>query len=317
MKKINFICKFFLLLPVYIFLLHSETRAAQSNFQIAPSPIAYPFFEADRYDGTLGGSLIKISTADLTLAGGAGDFKGRWAVSEFAAMDVNFGLNMLGGTMPGIPPITPLYTSSGYLYYTQVAGDSTLTLFSFRMAFNMEFQPVKSEFGSIIFFGGPNMNFSKFTITTPFNLIVPPPHANAGTVFKGYSDTLAISTSLTGWQAGIQLDIPLGGDMRLSPFFMYSTFSGSATLTDTTTVSSSGFTTMTFDIPEATSTSVGMDIIFGEYSIGTLLQQMAASDNTAQDTSIIVLSVSYHFSSEDNKTAGENEKREANDFKPI
>ncbi|PKL15963.1 MAG: hypothetical protein CVV49_18685 [Spirochaetae bacterium HGW-Spirochaetae-5] len=294
MKTSDFVFKLIIAFSIYLLLPQSLLQAQQSNFQIAPSPIAYPYFEEGRHDGNLGVSFINISTQDMNMTGGAGDFKGRIAFSEFAAIDGNLGLNMLGGTMPGIPPLISLYP-----YIAEVAGEATLTYFSFRMAFNIEIQPVKTDVFSLIFFGGPNMNISQFTITTPFNLRLPPTYT---TVAKGYTDTLTINTNLTGWQAGVQIDLPLGGDARLSPFFMYSSFSGTATLTDTTTVSGYGSTSMTVDVPGATATSFGMDIIFGEISIGTLLQQMAASDSTTQDTSIIMISISYHFSSEEDNT---------------
>jgi hypothetical protein len=298
MKTSGFIFKLVLVIAISLIFLQTRTHAQQSNFQIAPSPIAYPYFEEGRYDGNLGVSFISISTQDMNMAGGAGDFKGRIAFSEFAAIDGNLGLNMLGGTMPGILPLISLYP-----YIPEVAGDATLTLFAFRMAFNIEIQPIKTDVFSIIFFGGPNMNFSQFTITTPFNLRLPPTYTS---VAKGYTDTLTINTNLTGWQAGVQIDLPLGGDARLSPFFMYSSFSGTATLTDITTVSGYGSTSMTVDVPGATATSFGMDIIFGDLSIGTLLQQMTAGDNTTQDTSIIMISISYHFSSEEsNGNSGE------------
>lgn len=127
-------------------------------------------------------------------------------------------------------------------------------------------------------------------------------------MFTGFTDTLTISTTLTGWQAGIQMDIPLGEDIRLSPFFMYSSFSGSASMTDTTTVSGGGSTSISADIPEASSTSFGMDIVFGEYSIGTVMQQMAATDSNTQDTSIITVSISYNFSSGDENSGSADEK---------
>ena len=300
MKASDFVFKLIIAFSIYLLLPQSRLQSQQSNFQIAPSPIAYPYFEEGRHDGNLGVSFISISTQDMNMAGGAGDFKGRAAFSEFAAIDGNLGLNMLGGTMPGIPPLISLYP-----YIPEVAGEATLTYFSFRMAFNIEIQPVKTDVFSIIFFGGPNMNISQFTITTPFNLRLPPGYTS---VAKGYTDTLTINTNLTGWQAGVQIDLPLGGDARLSPFFMYSSFSGTATLTDTTTVSGYGSTSMTVDVPGATATSFGMDIIFGDLSIGTLLQQMAASDSTTQDTSIIMISISYHFSSEETNNDAEGEK---------
>lgn len=292
MKKIFLIYK--LLLPLTFISLYHPIYAQQSNFQIAPSPIAYPYFREGAYDGSLGLSFINISTENVTLTGGSGDFTGRLAFTDFAAADGDFGISMMGGSMPGIVPTVPLNP-----YIPVPAGDSSLMFISFRMAFNLELQPVKSDMLNMILFGGINMNLSQLTVTTPFNLLLPPGYTS---VAKGYTDTLTISTTLSGWQAGIQLDIPLGGDTRLSPFLMYSSFSGTATLTDSTTVSGYGSVTMTADVTAASSTSFGMDIHFGEYSIGTLMQQMSVSDNTTQDTNIIVISVSYHISGNSGST---------------
>lgn len=170
MKTGFFIFKLLLPLILYFFMIPSVTQAQQSNFQIAPSPIAYPYFNDGRYDGNLGASVISINTPDMNMAGGAGAFKGRMAFSEFTAFDGDMGINMLGGTMPGIPPMTILYSSNGFTpYITQIAGDAVLLLFSLRMSCNLELQPVHSDFGSIILFCGPNINISQLSITTPFN----------------------------------------------------------------------------------------------------------------------------------------------------
>ncbi len=277
-----------------------DLKAQQSNFQIAPSPIAYPFFYDGRYDGTISGAVVSIKTVDMNMLGGMADFKGRSAFSEFTAIDLDLGMYGLGGTMPGIPPLMPIYTSLGYPYYTETAGDATISFLSMRASFNLELQLVHNNSGSLILFGGLSMNFSQFNIDSPFNLIVPPPYSNAGQVYTGFTNTIAISSTLTGWQCGAQIEINLAEGIRLSPFIMYSVFSGTATFTNTTNVSGAGSYSASADIPSSSSTSFGMDIIIGDISIGTLLQQMKSSETTSQDTSIFTVSVSYHFSDEDN-----------------
>ncbi len=296
MKTINYIFSILLIPMLCVILLNKDISAQESNFQIAPSPIAYPYFEDGRYDGTLGISFVKITTEDMDLAGGMGDFKGRMAFSEFLAGDCDLGITGMGGSMPGLPPIMPIYPSSGFIpYFIETTGDATLTLLSFRMAIDIEIQPIQTDFGSLIIFGGPNITFSRFDASTPFNLIVPPPFSNAGEVFTGYTSTITVNSTLAGWQLGIQLDINLGSEVRLSPFFMYSSFSGTQDLTNTTDVSGSGSATLSSDIPSSTSTSMGMDIIIGDISIGTVLQQIQSTEESTQDKGVFMISVGYHF----------------------
>lgn len=308
MKTIFTVLSFFLILIFCLFIKINDASAQQSNFQIAPSPISYPYFEKGRFDGTAGVSFVSISTDDMNLAGGSANFKGRMAFSEFIALDGDFGLTGMGGSMPGIPPMMPIYSSNGFTpYFIQVDGDADLSFFTFRMAFNIELQPIHSDFGSIILFAGPNINISQFNIDTPFSLIVPPPYTNAGQVYPGYTNTLSISSSLTGWQMGVQLDLDLGSGLRLSPFFMYSSFSGTADMTNSTNASGSSSISISSDIPTSTATSFGMDIIFEDISIGTVLQQLQSAEETDQDTSIILISISYHFSSGEKSPADETE----------
>ncbi len=298
MKTLKIISCILLFSTLYIFIIDVDSYAQQSNFQIAPSPIAYPYFTDGRSDGLLGASFISITSQYMTLTGGAAEFKGRTAFSDYTAIDIDFGMAGMGGSMPGIPPISPIYTSGAFHvpYYTQVAGDATLSFLSMRMSANLELQLLHDDIGSLILFGGPNLNFSQFTITTPFNLIVPPPWGNAGTVYKGYTDTLTINSTLTGWQMGMQMDIALATDFRLSPFFMISSFSGTANLSDTTTASGTVNTSLSADIPAASSMSFGMDIVIGDFSVGSLIQQMKKSKSSDQDVRVIMISVSYHFS---------------------
>ncbi|TAL34458.1 MAG: hypothetical protein EPN93_12105 [Spirochaetes bacterium] len=270
----------------------------QSNFQIAPSPIAYPYFESGRTDMTAGGALVSISMGELSLLGANGEFKGRGAFTEFLALDFEAGLMMMGGTMPGIPPITTIYTSSAPYtpYFTRVDGDATLFLFGMRASTNIEIQAIHTSDFSLIFFAGPNFGFSLFTINTPYSVIVPPPFANQGEVFSGYTDTVNINSTTYGIQYGVQFDIPLGGQVRLSPFFMISSFKGSATLTDNPGYSGAGSTSITVDIPNTVSMSYGFDIIFDDISIGTVLQQLQSSAKGSEKQRVIQISASYHFS---------------------
>lgn len=309
MKQINSFFRLFFSLIAYLVIFISDAAAQQSSFQIAPSPIAYPYFEDGRADGTIGLSYVSINTDDMNMSGLTGEFKGRMAFSEYTAIDCDLGLDMMVGSMPGMPPIFPIYASNGNAYGISVVDDADLTFIAFRMSFNFEFQPIHSDYGDLILFFGPNISFSQFDIENPFYLIVPFGYANTGEVlYPGHTNYISISTNMTGLQYGIQLNIPLGNNIRLSPFFMYSSFSGTSTVSDKTTIAINDEKTFDFDVPETTSTSIGIDIIFGDLSLGTVLQQMTNSDSMSQDASVIMISISYHFSSGNNESPINNEK---------
>ena len=271
---------------------------SQSNFQIAPPPIAYPYFEAGRSDGRVEPTFITISSdaADLSLAGIGISAVGRQALSDWVAFDVQGGMFVLTGQMAGIPPITPIPTGDGYYYYTRVDGNADVSMVSFIMSFNLELQLLKADEGSLIFFFGPNFGVSSMTIQTPYSLIVPPPYSNAGSVYSGYTDTLTVSSSTGGAQFGMQAGLNLGHGVHFTPFFMMSSTSGTATMTDNPGYSSAGTTSMTADIPESSVTSFGMDIVIDDMSIGTMLQNIQSQDEEeSSEVDIFMLRFGFNF----------------------
>jgi len=276
--------------------------ASNSNFQIAPPPIAYPYFEAGRGDGKIEPMLISIESkeAEMSLAGAGINMVGRQAFSEWIALDVQAGLFALNGQTAGIPPITPIPTTGAYsaytYYYTRVDGKAQVNMTSFVMSFNIELQPIKEDFGNLILFFGPNFGVSSMTMRTPYSLIVPSPYSNAGDVFSGYTDTLTFSGSTSGAQFGMQAGFALGHGLQISPFFMMSSASGTATLTDDPGTGNAGTTSVTADIPESSTTSFGMDIVIDEMSLGTIFQNIQSQDSEEQgDINIVMFRFGFHF----------------------
>lgn len=299
MKKL-----FLNILTALLIAFHATALAAtqQSNFNILPSPIAYPYFAPDRLDGKIDGSLVNITAPSITMTGGFADLKGRYAFMEYFAIDGEFGMGGLAGTMPGIAPLALTYASNGVPYTYRIDGEGQISMFAFRMSANLEIQAFHNDFFGVILFGGPNFSGTNMTITTQYSLIVPHGYTNAGQVFSGYTDNLTIGSSMSGGQFGIQLDLyskDLG--IRISPFFITSTFSGTATLTDNPGDSRTSSTVLSAQIPSTTSTSFGMDIIFNNISIGTVLQQLSSQQQNNSDVNIFMLSFGYRFSNEENQ----------------
>lgn len=296
MKTTNFIFITFLSFTIYFLITHSSASAQQSNFQIAPSPIAYPYFEDGRFDGRFDLTFINISMDNFNLTGGDMGGRVRSAFSDYLAIDGTFGAMFLGGSMkPGLAPIS-FYST----YWTTVPGDkASLSFLAMRGSINLELQPIHTSDFDVILFGGPQFMISNFTITSDYSMV------HGATVVEGYEDKLTIVSTMSGVQAGIQLDINLGSDMRVSPFFMMTSSSGSATMTDDPQLEGYDPVSYDVDIPSTTSMSYGMDIIFGDISIGTVLQQMKKTEETTQDTSIIMISVSFLFSDGAKNSTGE------------
>lgn len=268
---------------------------ADSNFQIAPPPIAHPYFEPGKTDSKIEPIYINIASTDFSLSGGGVNFDTRHVFTEVLALDVQGGFFALNGEMPGIPPITliPAYSGGSFLgYYAALpTGKAKVNMTSIQMSVNVEFQPVHGDGGGLIIFGGPNLGIMSMTMKTPYNLYWAP----TGTTTTGFTDTLSISSVTAGIQMGLQGDIAVGDTVRLTPFIMVSTSSGSSTMEDDPGVKGVTGTTTTADIPSSTSTSLGMDIVMGDLSIGTVLQQMKPKANETEGVKITMFRLGYRF----------------------
>ena len=270
--------------------------AADSSFQIAPPPIAHPYFEPGKTDSKIEPIYINIAATDFSLSGGGVNFDTRHVFTEVLALDVQGGFFALNGEMPGIPPLTliPAYTAGGSFlgYYAALpTGKAKVNMTSIQMSVNVEFQPIHGDGGGLIIFGGPNLGIMSMKMKTPYNLY----WAATGTTATGYTDTLSISSVTAGIQMGLQGDIAVGDTVRLTPFIMVSTSSGSSTMEDDPGVKGVTGTTTTADIPSSTSTSLGMDIVMGDLSIGTVLQQMKPKANETEGVKITMFRLGYRF----------------------
>ena len=271
--------------------------AQQSNFSIAPSPVPYPYFDEGWSDLTAGGSYIRISSSPMEMSGVLLGVKGRSAMAGTFALDAGGMFGILTGSMPGIGPMTPIYTSGSYSYvpyFTQVTGSAKITFVNFSGNLGLEVQPIRNEHFDMIFFGGLVLGMNSLTIYTPYNLIVPPPYSNAGQAYTGYTDTLTINSYPYGFQAGVQFDIALSENFRLSPFVMMNSVSGTATMTDNPGAGAAG-SSSSVTIPRSTSYSFGMDIIIGDVSVGTLLQQLKSAGEGNGSAKTVIINAQYHF----------------------
>jgi hypothetical protein len=277
----------------------TKVFAQQTNFSISPPPVAWPYFEEGRSDFAVSGSYISMKADEVTLKGGVLEMKARQAFDGVFAVSAAGGLGGLGGKMPGIPPSSPIYTSGAYSYvpyYVQTTGKATAVLLAMNGCLDLEVQPIHDDYFGLILFGGLSFNFTQMTITTPYDLIVPPPYSNAGEHFTGYEDKLTIMSTLYGFQAGAQIDLSVDENVRVSPFFMITSMQGTASMSDSPGAAQASGASYSASIPRTTAYAFGMDIIIFDVSIGTMLQQMQAAGDMNKDTSIIMISASYHFS---------------------
>lgn len=281
--------KNFKLLLIGLLFFSGTLFAGSSGFQIAPPPIAYPYFEEGKVDLKFEPMLISIESAeaDLSLSGIGFNFIRRQAFSDMLAFDMQGSMSVLTGQMPGVA----MYYS--YDYYATPTGKADVTMTAMSFSFNLEMQLVKEGEESLIFFFGPNFGLANMTMLTPYSLTVLPPHSNAGQVFSGYTDTTTILSSTVGLQFGMQANLSLGDRVSISPFFMMSSTSATATITNDPGTSDTEPTTFTGDPTTSTATSFGMDIIIDEISIGTILQNISQEDES--DVNIVMFRFGYHF----------------------
>jgi len=273
----------FTLLFGLAYLKTGSLRAQQANFQFAPAPIAYPYFEPGRADFKVGGGYGSISGNNITISGGGAYGIARKALNEQFAVDGALGLFGVSGKTPGFA--LPFWYSG--LRIPIITGKATLTGVTFPLLGNLEFQAIHSPKGSLILFGGMNMSLSSLTLQTPYYV-------------SGWGHTqftTNATASLVGFQFGIQAGIPLG-NFNIVPFMMMITDSGSASFTfktgyqNTTSIVTGGVV----NIQPFTTTSTGMDIIYVPWnlSLGTLWQQ-AASNGSQNGFKTVLIQLSWHF----------------------
>jgi len=277
----------------------AASSTSESSFQLAPAPIPYPYFEPGATDSKIDFSYLRLDFDQYSFNGMSAFGKARKAFTESIAIDGMAGLMYLSGKLPGIGPISPLpaYAANGSFlgYYTPIpakTGDARILNLAFSA--NLELQVVRSPFLNAIIFAGPSLNVTSLTLKTLYDMYYTP----TGTTYTGYTDILTTSITLDGMQAGLQVDIPLGTMIRISPFFVVSTMSGSATITDDPGTKTTNAYSSTFEVPDSTTTSIGFDIFINDISIGAMAQS-GKSTQTGSNSSYLQLSVGHVFSSRD------------------
>lgn len=293
------------LIAAFAYPIHAASSTTDTSFQLSPAPIPYPNFTPGATDGKIDLSYIKMTIQDYTLNGLSVFGKGRKAFTDMLAVDAMLGLMYLGGQMPGVGPIAllPAYSASGSFlgYYTPIsATKSTFSSTNISIAGNLELQAIRTPAFAMILFGGVNMNVTNMSFKTPYNLY----YAATGTTYTGYTDQLSMSLLLGGFQAGLQVDIPLGSMIRVSPFVVMTTTSGSGTMKDEPGVKTSGQTSFTYEVQSSTAYSTGFDIFINDISIGAMAQS-GKSAQTGNNNSYLQLTVGFRFGSE---PAAEEEK---------
>lgn len=271
----------------------ATSNSSDTSFQLSPAPIPYPNFKPGAIDGKIDLSYIQMTIQDYTLNGMSVYGKGRKAFTDMLAVDGMLGLMYLGGQMQGIGPSTLIPATSTTYYVPIPAAKSTFSSTNFSFAGNLELQAVRTPAFAMILFGGLNMNITNMSFKTPYNLY----YAQTGKTLTGYTDTMTMSLLLTGFQVGMQVDIPLGTFVRLSPFVVMTTTSGSGTIINDPGIQSTGDMTTTMQIDASTSLSTGFDIFINDMSIGAMAQS-SKSAQTGNSNSYLQLTVGFRFGSD-------------------
>jgi hypothetical protein len=255
----------------------SSVSAVQSNFQTSPLPVSAPEFSTGKLDKKIAATYLGISESGLHLDGLGGNYIVRQANSDTIALDFSAGIFLMGGTMD-----TGASDGRGIVYAANVP-----------MSVNYEYQAIQNELASLIFFVGPTINLGISSFKYNFkNAVVTgyvPP--GTGTVQDTMSTT---STSLLyGVQGGLQTGIHTGS-LTFTPFAMLQFLRGSSS-TSFSSTNNSGSNSI--DIPEFTSMSYGLDVLYHPWqmTLSGMLQEVAKSGNNNEGFKSILISLNWIY----------------------
>lgn len=259
-----------------------------NGFQIAPPPIAHPIFAAGVKDQKFDFNYISMSSSEteVDLTGFGASYIVREAYSDSLAVSAQMGLFMLNGTMPGLA--LPFYYSGNW-YFPQSLSQADVSMMSMPFSANVEMQLIKEDAASLIVFIGPNLGFSVMNMQTSYKVSPTSPT---------YTNLAQVTSTTAGLQFGMQAGLKLSDDVKISPFFMVSSSSGTANFTYKSGASGVQETTYTGEIPDITTSSIGMDIIIKELSVGTVLQDIQRSNDDGTDAGgmeTVMLRFGYKF----------------------
>lgn len=245
-----------------------------NGFQIAPPPIAHPIFAAGIKDQKFDFNFISMSSDEIEvdLNGFGASYIVREAYSDTFAVSAQAGLFMLNGTMPGLA--LPFYYQGNW-FIPESLSDADVSMMSMPFSANIEIQLIKEDAASLIVFIGPNLGFSVMNMKTSYKT-----DKSGGTV---YTNLAQVTSTTAGLQFGMQAGLRVSEDVKISPFFMVSSSSGTANFNYKSGASGVDDTTYSGEIPDVTTSSIGMDIIFKEISIGTVLQDLQRSSSDGSD----------------------------------
>lgn len=233
----------------------NSAYAGQSNFSVAPPPIASPDFEAGKKEGKLTAIYIGMKGTGFEMTGGGVNYISRTAITDSIAFDGSAGVMLMMGTMD--------FSGS----------QSDLSVMVLPLSFNMEYQPVKG----LILYGGVPLTFMSSYLEYSYSYTI------SGKTYT-YNDSSSTSTMLYGLQGGAQYGIN-AGDFKISPFIMLQSLSGSSD-TDGITTSIPSYT--------QTSYGLDMLYVPWNITLSSLLQEAAKSgENEAIKTTIIQLSWNF------------------------
>jgi hypothetical protein len=240
--------------------------ADNSSFSIAPPPIANPVFGAGEGHLKVRGTYLSMEstdpTNDIEMNGYGFDFVGRTAFNNFLAIDGAIGILGLSGDMS---------------YDTGMGStDTTLSGFTMPMSFNLEVQPVKTNFINLILFAGPQLSFSYMDMDYT----------------GGYTTT---NSYVYGLQAGAQIGFNIRDTIGIDIFGM--TLKQSGTADTYTYVDGWSPTSGSSDIPSYKTTSYGMDLEYIPWglTLSSILQEAGKSDENGMKTHLYQLSWSHKF----------------------
>ncbi len=252
----------FLIAAAAVVVLAPSVHAQQQSFSITPPPIVAPTFEKDKTETKVRFTYASLSGNGMDFSGGGIDGIVRKGFSDNFAGDLQGGIFVLGGDIA-------------------VAGSAKQSVTFMNMLFsaNGEFQAYKGDVFSTLLFAGPNMGFMVGSMDYTYVI---------GTMTG--TDTMTLTTSLFGLQAGVQFGIK-AGDFSIDPFAMVMTQQGS------TTVSTSfGDTSTTID--PYTTTSFGVDFTYTPWnmSLSAILQEAAKqSDKDEEGVKTNIYQLSWRF----------------------
>lgn len=272
------------LVALSLMIFSSSSYASQSNFEIAPPPVASPEFKDGQVDTKVSATYVGISGSGFSLNGAGVSVAERKANSDTTALDFSTGVFLMGGSM-------------------DISGSSaSMMVMSVPLSVNFEYQPVKNDSTSVILFGGPMMNIGLSSSSYSYQTLAITSYTNtylnnvliARTPnYTSVTDTMDTSTTtlLYGGQVGIQASIN-GGDYTYTPFAMLQSQQGSASSSSTSVYS--GSSTSSIDLPNFTTTSYGFDILYRPWNmtLSSMLQiaSGSGSNNSGFQTTIISLS---------------------------